>query len=330
MATEEAAEFLRRAQSTAATADALTLLNNELRRIARLFPIEGGPALIPSLAAAQRFIFRHLDAPEPDYARDLYFLAGATSGLLARAARDVGQLDAAMTHTRTALLCADRAGSTALRLWIRNEQASSARWAGWHHESLRYALIADADAVSVRGSAGVKHAYLRARALAAVGDLRAASDALSAADGVRDRRQHDDLDDFGGQLTFSDADALYIAADAYSLLPDAAAAERAATAALAAFAAVPSAENDHGSQAGAYTALALARVRNSEPDGAREALAPVLALPIQHRVYGVFVDVHRVREALTAPAYHGAATAHDIAAELEAFTQDARPQAALP
>jgi len=331
MATEDAADFLRRAQGAAATADAVLIIRSEIGRIARAFPIEGGPALVPNLAAAQRFLFRHLDAPDPDHTQDLYFLAAATAGLLARAARDVGQLDAALTHTRTALLCADRAGYPALRLWIRNEQTSSARWAGWHHESLRYAQLAEADAVSVHGASAVQHAYLHARALAAVGKVTEARGALTAADAVRERRRDDELDQYGGQLAFSDADALYLAADAYSLLPDPVAAEQAAATAVEAFAATPTAEyGGHGNRIGSYQALALARARNGDPDGAREALQPILDLPTQHRVFGVFVDVQRIHEALTAPLYHGSTTAVQTAAELEAFTQDARPHAALP
>jgi hypothetical protein len=329
MAADEAANFLLRATSATASADVVALLTNEVRRIACAFPTDGGPALVPSLASAQRLVFRHLDGPaEPDHIRDLYFLAGATSGMLAHAARDLGQVDAAMTQTRTALLCADRAGVPALRLWVRNEQASSARWAGWHHDSLRYTQLADADAATVRGKAAVAHAYLQARAFALVGDVDQAHTALNAAAEVRERWEPDELDAYGGQLTLSDSDALYIAADAHSHLPDVSAAERAATAAVDAFTTTP--EAGHGNRDGAYQALALARARTGNADGAGEALQPVLALAPQHRVHGVLVDAQRIHDTLTTPRYHGSPVARAIAAELEAFAQDSKPHPALP
>lgn len=327
-AADDAATFLARAHSASGAADALGILTNEVRRIARAFPTDGGPALIPALASAQRVAFRHLDGPTDDPAtvRDFYFLAGATAGMLARAARDIGHLDAAMTHARTALLCADRAGHPGLKLWIRNEQAGSARWAGWYHDALRYTQLADADAPAVRGTAAVAHAYQKARAYAAVGDVDRARVALNLAAAARDRVQPDDLDELGGQLSVSDGDALYIGADAHSFLPDPAAAETAALRALELLSATP--ETNHGNLHGAYAAVAIARARNGDPDGAREAFRPVLTLPPRHRVYGLLVDVHQLHGILTAPRYHGAQIAHDFATELETFAQEGTPRQA--
>ncbi|MBL7498642.1 hypothetical protein I6A84_32765 [Frankia sp. CNm7] len=328
MAAEEAANFLLRAHSATTSADVVTLLTNEVRRIAHAFPTEGGPTLIPGLAAAQRFAFRHLDAPtDPNQARDVYFLAAAASGMLAHAARDTGQLDAAMTQTRTALLCADRAGSPALRVWLRNRQASNARWAGWHHDALRYTQLADADATTTRGSAAVEHAYLQARAYATVGDIDQAHAALRAAAEARDRAQPDDLSDLGGWLTINDADTLYIAADAHSFLPDPTTAEAAATTAVASFEATTEAR--HGNTNGSYEALALARARAGNVEGVREALQPILHLPPQHRVYGLLADIQRIHDVLTTPRYHNTTAIRDLTTELEQFMQD-RPQPALP
>jgi hypothetical protein len=276
--------------------------------------------VLADLAAAQRFGFRLLDGPaDPGRSRDLYFLTGVACGLLAHAGLDLGQTDAAMTQARTALLCADRAGHPGLRVWVRNEQCTIARWAGWHHEALRFTRLAAADADAVRGTAAVGRALREARARAAVGDADRAHAALTLAAEARDRVEPDELDELGGQVAFSTSDGLWITADTLSMLPDHAAAERAAAEALAVFDREGYAS--FGSIAATRADLALARARQTDVDGAREALRPVLDLPPRRRVHGVLTNLQRVHEALGAPGYHGSPAARDTAAEIEAFSQ---------
>jgi hypothetical protein len=284
-----------------------------------------------ALGTAQRFAFRHLDGPaDPDQARDLYFLAAATSGMIARAALDAGSPDAAMTATRTALLCADRAGHSGIRLWIRNQQASAARWAGWHREALRIAQLGDPDAESARSMAAVAHASHQARAFAATGDEGSALDALSTATDLRERARPDELDDLGGRLATTEGAALYLVADTRSFLPDSASAEAAADTAISALIAENGPDSMSGNLHGAYQLLALARARSDDPDGVREALRSTLALPSQNRAYGILVGMRRVRDVLTEPRYRGVRMVHDLTGELEAFDQDASSTPALP
>lgn len=321
MAADDAARFLAHAQAADAGPDAVTLLYNEVRRIARAFPIDGSPALLPALTAAQRFAFRALDGPAPpEQTRDLYFLAGVTCGLLAHAGRDLGQIDAAMTQTRTALLCADRAGHTGLRVWLRNEQSSTARWAGWHHEALRYTQLAAADAAAVPTNAAFGRALREARAHAAIGDADNARAALTAAEQARQQAQPDELTDIGGQLTLSRPDGLFVAADALSMLPSPAEAEHAATDAVAAIISAAS-DVSAGNKEGAHITLALARARQGDVDGTREALRPVLSLPPNQRVFGIVTNLQRVQASLNSSRYAGSPAARDTSAEIEEFSQ---------
>ncbi len=322
MAADDTARFFAHAQAADAGPDAVTLLYNEVRRIARAYPADGGPALLPALTAAQRFAFRHLDGPtQPDQARDLYFLTGVLCGLLAHAGLDLGQIDAAMTQTRTALLCADRAGHPGLRTWLRNEQCSITRWAGWHHESLRYVQLAAEDATSTRGTSAIGFAVRQARAYAAVGDADRARATLTSSADAYARAQPDELDEIGGQLSFDRPDGLFVAADALSLLPDQAATERAAAEAVTALEAAPVEGRNSGNREGARIVLGLARARQGDIDGARDAIQPVLDLPQQQRLHGLAKNFQRVHAALSDPRYHGSPTARDTAAEIEAFAQ---------
>jgi hypothetical protein len=118
---------------------------------------------------------------------------------------------------------------------------------------------------------------------------------------------------------FSTSDGLSVAADTLSMLPDHAAAERAAAEALAVFDREEYAS--FGSIAATRAHLALARVRQADVDGAREALRPVLELPPRRRVHGVLSSLARVHEALGDPGYHGSPAARDTAAEIETFSQ---------
>ncbi|KPM53806.1 hypothetical protein ACG83_21955 [Frankia sp. R43] len=322
MAADETARFFAHAQAADAGPEVVTLLYNEVRRIAHSYPADGGPALLPALSTTQRFAFRYLDGPtQPDQVRDLYFLTGVVCGLLAHASLDLGQIDAAMSQTRTALLCADRAGHAGLRVWLRNEQCSIARWAGWHHESLRFVQLASADAATARGSSALGRALREARAQAAIGNTEAAQTALTEATRVKALMQPDELDEIGGQVTLSTPDSLFVAADALSLLPDAIAAEEAAMSAVTAFTGTPVGAVKLGNFAGARIDLGLARARRGDVDGARDALRPVLDLPPHQRLYGIVANVQRVQAALSDARHHGSPIARDTAAEIEAFTQ---------
>jgi hypothetical protein len=80
-----------------------------------------------------------------------------------------------------------------------------------------------------------------------------------------------------------------------------------------------------GDQAGAHAALAIARVRSGDVDGAADALKPVLALPPAMRINGVVSCVTSVHRALSAAP--GSPVAAETQQAIEAFCH---APAALP
>ncbi|WP_239382723.1 helix-turn-helix domain-containing protein [Frankia sp. CIT1] len=317
MAADDTVQFLVNAERAAPSPEIMDLLHGEVRRLATAYPTQA-TELIDPLISAQRVAFRLLDGPGlPGPSRDLYVLAAITSGLLARAGVDLSQFQAAHLNARAALLCADRAGHPGLRLWVRIEQARAAYWSGFPREALRYLSLAQQDADTVTGSMPTQLAVQEARAHAALGDIAQTRAAIARAHDARDRVRADDLDDIGGELTHPHAVQLFISADALSQLPDHGAAERAAAEAVRAFEAPDAADASYGSRAGAYIDLAMARIRQGEVDGGREALAPVLRIPPAHRNHGIRTLMRRVHTHLSDHA--GSAVARDTAADIEAY-----------
>ncbi|WP_261561794.1 hypothetical protein [Frankia tisae] len=322
---DETFDFIVNAERAAARPEVLDLLQQQVRALAIAFPTEA-TNLVGPLLDAQKVTFRLLDGPtHPDQARDLYFLAAIVSGLLARAGVDLSQISTAHIYARAAYLCADRADHPGLRTWIRVEQARAAYWAGAPGEALRYLSLAEQNAHQVHGSILTEVFANTARAHAALGNAEGTRTAIARAADVRDLTQPDDLDEIGGELTTPLAVQLFVASDALSLLPDEPTAEQAALHAVEAFAEPDAADLSYGSRAGAHINLALARARHGDPDGARDALTPVLTLPAARRNHGIRTLTGRVQTALTDPRYGRSRRALDTAAEIEAYRQVTSP-----
>ncbi|WP_322750527.1 MULTISPECIES: helix-turn-helix transcriptional regulator [unclassified Frankia] len=320
MAADETFQFLVNAERAVPSPEVMDLLHAEVRRLVAAYPTQA-TNLVDPLISAQRVAFRLLDGPGvPHQSRDLYFLAAITSGLLALAGVDLSQFQAARMNARAAYLCADRADHPGLRVWIRIEQARAAYWSGAPREALRYLSLAHADAETVTGSMPVQLAVQEARAHAALGDVAETRAALARATETREHVQADDLDEIGGELTFPQAVQLFVSADALTLLPDHAEAERAATEAVHAFDTPDAADASYGSKAGAYIDLAMVRIRQGEVEGGRETLGPVLAIPPAQRNHGIRTLIRRVHGSLSDPRHAGSAVARDTAAEIETFS----------
>ncbi|MEU6729315.1 hypothetical protein ABZ917_36905 [Nonomuraea wenchangensis] len=85
-------------------------------------------------------VFRLLEERQrPAETADLFLLSGIVSGMLAKASHDFGNPHAAMTHARTAIVCADNAGHDGLRTWLRVLQSMIAYWSGSPHQAARFA-----------------------------------------------------------------------------------------------------------------------------------------------------------------------------------------------
>ncbi|WP_411130029.1 hypothetical protein [Streptomyces sp. x-19] len=233
-----------------------------------------------------------------------------------------------MTQARTAYVCADNADHHAMRAWVRGLQSLIAYWDGRHQEASQYAALGTSQVAGVTGTSAVWLSCLHARAGAALGDVKAVRDSLGRAERARDATSPDDLDEFGGIMTFPVPRQLYYAADATAWLSDAPEAEQQAEAAVAAYSRAEPEDWAFGDQAGAHTDLALARVHAGSLDGVDEALRPVLDLPADQRIKGIVASVRQVHTALRDPRWLTTPEARAAREEIEAFA--AAPVAALP
>jgi transcriptional regulator with XRE-family HTH domain/tetratricopeptide (TPR) repeat protein len=325
MAADETFQFIVNAERAAPAAEVVDLLQSEVRRLVAAYPKES-MSLTGPLLGAQRAAFRLLDGPGvPDQARDLYFLAAVTSGLLAHAGVDLSQFHAAHLNARAAYLCADRAGHPGLRTWIRIEQARIAYWSGSPREALRYLSLAHPDADTVTGSMPISLATQEARAYAALGDTTQTMAAITRAHNARDRTRPDDLDEIAGELANPLSVQLTVTADALALLPDYAQAERAAAEAVREFETQSDSEVSYGNRAAAQINLAVAHIRQGEVDGARAALGPVFSITPAQRTHGMRSLMRRVHRSLSAPGYVGSAVARDTATQIEAYCDTLTP-----
>ncbi|MGH8885922.1 MAG: XRE family transcriptional regulator [Egibacteraceae bacterium] len=318
-----ATEYLATAEGSNVGPETLEQLRDEVVRLARAWRAQPLTTLLGDLVEAQDVAFRLLEGRQrPSQAQGLYLLAGVTCGLLANASHDLGYPHAGMTQARTAYVCADNAGHDGLRAWVRAVQSLIAYWHGWPHEAIRYAQLGADAAAGATGTAAVYLPAMAARAYACLGDSDESQAAVERAKDARERVVPDELDEFGGLLTFDRPKQLYYAADATVWLPDQQErAEREAAEAVDVYEHAAQAERSFTNEAVCRADLALARVGRGELDGVRAALGPVLDLPSERRIHAVVTSAQRVHVALRDARYRGSAAAREVQEEIEAFCQ---------
>lgn len=273
---------------------------SDVQQLAIFYPQRSLSEILGELVAAQDNTFALLEQRQrPGDVRQLYLLAGVTGGLLAKASHDLAEPHAAMTQARAAFVCAETAGHDGLCAWLRGLQSLVTYWAGNYQTSLRYAQDGSEYVQSGRGTTAVWLPLNEARAWAALGNSAESKRAIARAENALETVQPDELDELGGICTFGQVRGLYYAADALSWLPsEAAAAEDYASRAVEAYRDRTNPEWAFGDQAGSYCDLAIARVMQGELEGAAEALAPALELPIVRRTNGIVRAVTNVTDAI--------------------------------
>jgi hypothetical protein len=302
VAADRARRFMTNLQTL--SDESLQLTYDEVRDLVCAYPVRPLPDILGHLVCGQQTVFSLLERPQrPDHARQLYFLSAVLGGLLARASHDLGDPHAALSQSRTAWLCAEQADHDGLRAWISGVQSLICYWACRPYDSLRYAQRGIAYAQRASNTAVVMLPASQARAWAALGNAEQARNAIECAERAWDRVRRDELDEMGGLGTFSRSRQLYFAADAMTWLPDAflaesSVAEDVARQAVEAYSDPSNPDWAFGDAAGSHTALAIARIRRKEVEGAADALAPVLQLPIEQRINGIVHSVNRVDRAL--------------------------------
>ncbi|MFE1781531.1 hypothetical protein ACFW9F_02790 [Streptomyces sp. NPDC059506] len=323
MAARRALRFSAMAEGSSIGPETLGQIHDEVRRLTVAYPKLALPTLLGDLVEVQDLTFRLLEhgRVKPLQARELYLLAGITSGMLAKASHDLGNPSAAMMQARTAFVCADNADHHAMRAWVRSLQSLISYWAGRPAEAADYATLGQNAAGNVRGTTGVWLACLSARAHALIGDAEATRTAIQQAEEARAAVEPDDLDAFGGIMTFPVPRQLYYVAEAtVHLGDDPALGETRSEAAVTAYRDASEDEWAFGDEAGAQTDLALARIARGEIEGAIEAVRSVLDLPVEQRNFGITSSAQRVHAALHVDGRRSGGVAADLREEIEAFT----------
>ncbi|WP_350279855.1 XRE family transcriptional regulator [Kribbella sp. HUAS MG21] len=320
MAASRARAFALAAQSGLGS-EAMEQVYDDVRHAAQAYPQRPLPEILGQLVETQDLVFGLLESRQrPEHHRQLYFLAGVTGGLLAKASHDLGNPHAALTQARTAFLCADNADHHGLRAWVRGLQSLVSYWAGNPHDSVRYAQLGAGYAEQANSTTSVWLPVSEARAWAALGNPEATRAALERAEEAWNSVRNDDLDDMGGLCTFGRNRQLYYAADALAWLPgEVEQAQRYSSQAVDAYTDQNHPEWAFGDAAGSHAAMAITRIASGELDGAADALAPVLTLPTERRINGVVHSARRVHQALRQSGR--ADDARELQEEIETFTR---------
>lgn len=301
MAADRARRFIEEHGRGRLSGELLDQIRDDVRELAETYQQRPLPTLLGDLIALQGHVLHLLDGElQPADARELYVLGGLASGMLAKALHDLGDPSTAMVHARTASFCAEQAGHDGVRGWVRGLQALVAYWAGRHHESIRYAKEGMRFATVARTTSMVWCSAQEARAWAALGNAPEARAAIRRAHDAWDIVAEGDLDALGGLMIFTRSRQLYYAAEATSLLRGEYLADATDYAGRAVQAYGDAAAPDwaFGDQAGAHTALAVARISAGELEGVAEALNPIWALAPDQRINGIIACVRRVHKAL--------------------------------
>ena len=125
---------------------------------------------------------------------------------------------------------------------------------------------------------------------------------------------------FHGEFGFDDAKLHYYDALTLNDASDPDAAERAATAAISLYQAVPARARSYGCDALARVQLARAQLMRKKLEDAAQALTGVLALDPQMRIGSLTQHVEACRQLLSGPAFRTAATARQLDQQLAAFS----------
>ncbi|MGW5779874.1 hypothetical protein [Streptomyces sp. NPDC003863] len=298
-------------------------LYDEIVRLSLEYPHSPTAVIIGELTQLQGIAFSLTERdPNPSKKRDLYFLSGVISGLLAEANEDLGNFSASRVHARTAYICAEQSDHNALRSWARFQQMNTAFWSGSYQEAIQFADRCDTFIESVSGSGRARIYATKARALAAIQDLDAARAALELADRAREQAVPDLVDEIGGHVSYPYARQLYHTANVLLASQDRAdEAESAAGRALEACAAADSQQRSYIWESTCRVDLATARLLRGDADGAVVALEPVLALPPAQRAENLRTSLQKAHRLLTQPRLAASPVARDTRLEIEEFCQ---------
>jgi tetratricopeptide (TPR) repeat protein len=293
--------------------DTLEHLSFEISRIATdyvhapLFPLFGGllqlrDQIFGLLAGRQR----------PQQTRELLLLAGTTCLMLSHASQNIGDTRSAKAQVRTAWTFAEQADHTGLRAWTRGTSALINEWSPQSRMALK--LTEHAAALAPAGESRIRIAAIEARAAARLGDRDRALAAVERLLRSREETpQKDEVEQFGGLLSFPVAKQEYYLGGTFALLGEYAQAERHATTAVERYVTGPREERSYGDEALAVMDIATAKLALGDLDGAAERLRQILALPPALRIQQLGKAMDRVAASLRQPTFAGNRDARELA-----------------
>ncbi|MFL4496519.1 XRE family transcriptional regulator [Streptomyces sp. VTCC 41912] len=323
-AADESAAWAMWAESTNVGDLACEQLLADVRALAAGYLAADPPLRVLAAARAMRDrIFALLEGHQhPRQTRDLYVLAGYLCGLLAWISSDLGEPHQADTHGRTAWLCAELAGHDGLRAWTLSTRSKIALWDGRAREAITHARRGAAHRAP--GTVGLLLACQEADAWARLGAVGEASEALARVDEARAALHEDD--DIGGLFSCDAFRSLNYTTGVALRTGGAATALSEAAVALA----LP-ARRAYGTEAQMRITLASAHVALGHPEGALEALQPVLNLAPEQRLAPMAARLREFAADIARSQMADARTVSHLQAAVEHWCLDSAPRhAALP
>ncbi|MEU9918837.1 XRE family transcriptional regulator [Streptomyces sp. NPDC051001] len=320
LAADESATWAQWAEASNVGDIALEQLMAETRTLAMDYLTSDPVLLFGRTRTLRDRVFALLEGHQyPRQSADLYLAAGYLCGLLAWMSSDLGQLHDADTQGRTAWLCAELAGHDDLRAWVLSTRSKVAFWDRRFREAINFARRGTA--YRTRGTVAVMLACQEADAWSELGAQEEALAALARAEEARAKQTSED--DIGGIFACQPARQENYAAAVQLRVGHPADALRAADTALALLNVQP--VRAYGTEAQIHISQAAAHLATGEVDGAREALAPVLALPPDHRLAPV---AHRLGELCSGlgRSSAGSRSAVGLRQAIEAFCVDSPPR----
>jgi hypothetical protein len=329
----ESAMFGRWADSLAMGDLALTALRLRVEQLATAYVHAPMIPVFHELLAVRDELFELLKSPDPGQARELYFLAGITCGLLAHASGNLGDVRAAHIQACTAIVCARHARHATLVAWVLGVRALQCVWSGHAEEGLR--CVAQAQLHTAREDppssvAAWVHA-IEARAHARAGrsaDVSAAIErSLASRQRLASAEQPNDIDEIGGILTFPEAKQHFYIASAYRRVGQLAVARDHAQSAIHAYGNGAPEERSYGDESLARIDLAIAYTDGGHPDlaGAIEVLKPVVTLPTDMRLAILVGPLREFKTTLAKPSVAGAREAQELQASIAEILATCQP-----
>ncbi len=317
-AAAESARWAMTVEPTTVGPHTLEQLRADLDRVVTVYPNRPVYPLFAELRELRNRAFELLDGRQhPRQATELYRTTGLVCAALAHASMDLGNMAAAVTQARTALLSAELAGDPALQAWIRGMQSMAAYWDDRPRAAVDLAVVGLTHTTQP-GTTQVWLASLEARARARLGDAAGTEAALGRAADAQERLVGESSP--GGMMTFPDAKRLTHRATARLSLGGSDArrhAEADAAAAVASFEADPLERRRLGELSVARVDLATARLA-SDIDGSAEAVRVELDVTARRPTEPVIRRLRQFAAVLNAPTFRGSATAQNLRQEIAA------------